>query len=80
MADVNNNDRCNSCRFYKSANNFGGQCHRYPAYQVKAPADWCGEWQSVKSAALEMMVEQTIKPIEIRFEEPKKQRGRPKKS
>ena len=76
MAVSQNKESCNSCRFF-SAESKMGLCKRFPIYANKSENDWCGEWQSTKSAALEMMVEQTIKPIE--FEEPKKPRGRPKK-
>ena len=77
MATAKIKDLCNSCRFFVSANNFMGQCHRYPEPINKAPGSWCGEWRLEESVAIEAMVQQVVEPVVI--SEPKKQRGRPKK-
>ena len=77
MAVVNNNDRCNSCRFF-SAEDRLGLCKRFPSYQNRSNQDWCGEYRLEESDALETMVQFIVEPVVD--SEPKKQRGRPKKS
>jgi High potential iron-sulfur protein len=79
MAVVENKDSCNNCLFFVE-NERMGSCRRFPTFVNKSHNDWCGEWRLEESKVIEMMVEQTIQPVEIRFVEPKKQRGRPKKS
>lgn len=78
MAKQKHKDSCFNCLFFVE-NERMGSCRRFPTFVNKSSNDWCGEWRLEQSVALEMMVEQTIQPIEIRFEEPKKSRGRPKK-
>ena len=79
MADVNSKEACNSCRFFSFS--FGdrmGVCNRYPQSFNKSNKDWCGEWSISESEALNEMTRLMTQPVVL--SEPKKQRGRPKKS
>lgn len=80
MADVNSKEACNSCRFFSFS--FGdrmGICNRYPQSFNKSNKDWCGEFiLDETSLSLEAMVVAMTEPVLL--SEPKKQRGRPKKS
>ena len=78
MADVNDKESCNSCRFFSKDSNLGS-CRRYPTLINKGVNDWCGEFVlSEESLSLEALVQAMTEPVTI--SEPKKSRGRPKKS
>jgi hypothetical protein len=79
MAKMKNNDSCNSCLFFVSGERMG-ICKRYPSAVNKSNEDWCGEYRLEESEALDRMVEEMTMPVELRFVETKKQRGRPKKA
>jgi len=70
-------DSCNSCRFFSYGDRMG-ICNRYPQAINKANQDWCGEWSISDSEALSEMTRLMTQPVILT--EPKKQRGRPKKS
>jgi hypothetical protein len=56
-----------------------GTCRRFPINANKTKDEWCGEFVlSEESLTLEAMVQAMTEPVLI--SEPKKQRGRPKKS
>lgn len=77
MADTNNTECCNSCRFFSTGDRMG-TCRRYPENKNKSHNDWCGEFLlSQHSPSLEDLVKAIIEPVVLT--EPKKQRGRPKK-
>jgi hypothetical protein len=78
MAETKNKDSCNSCRFFSFGDRMG-ICNRYPQSINKANQDWCGEFLAFKNLVFEAM-SYTINVDNIKPEEPKKQRGRPKKS
>lgn len=78
MANANDKECCNSCRFFSKDSSLGS-CKRYPAPINKALNDWCGEFVlSEESLSLEAIVKAMTEPVLI--SEPKKSRGRPKKS
>lgn len=77
MAELNDKECCNSCRFYFGGDKIGS-CQRYPETKNKNPKEWCGEWAlSEKSPTLDQIVQMMAEPVIL--SEPKKQRGRPKK-
>ena len=78
MADVNTKDSCKTCLFFIDGERMG-ICRRFPAPINKSKTDWCGEYSlSEKSLSLEALVQAMIEPVLL--SEPKKSRGRPKKS
>lgn len=78
MAMQNNKECCNSCRFYFGDTKIGS-CKRYPETKNKNSQEWCGEFVlSEESPTLDQIVQMMTEPVLI--SEPKKQRGRPKKS
>lgn len=78
MADVNDKESCNSCRFFSKDFQLGS-CRRYPTFVNKGFNDWCGEFVlSEASPTLEALVQAMTEPVIL--SEPKKSRGRPKKS
>ena len=79
MADSNDKELCNSCRFFSLGDRSMGLCHRYPSAINTSTNNWCGEFVlSEESLPLEALVKAMTEPVLI--SEPKKQRGRPKKS
>lgn len=36
--------KCGECKFWYEGEMSKGDCHRYPLYQKKGNADWCGEF------------------------------------
>lgn len=77
MADQNDKESCNSCRFYFGDNRLG-ICKRYPTEINKNATNWCGEFVlSEESPTLDQLVQMMTEPVIL--SEPKKQRGRPKK-
>ena len=78
MAGVNDKESCNSCLFFVDGERMG-ICKRFPSAVNKPKDDWCGEYSlSEKSLSLEALVQAMTEPVLL--SEPKKQRGRPKKS
>jgi hypothetical protein len=77
MADSNDKETCNSCRFFYKGDRNMGLCHRYPSSINTSSNSWCGEFVlSEESLSLDALVKAIVEPIS----EPKKPRGRPKKS
>lgn len=77
MADTNDKESCNSCRFFSSGDRGMGVCQRYPTSINTSNNGWCGEF-SISSPAFEALVDSIAEPkitVEI-----KKSRGRPKKA
>ena len=74
----NDKEYCISCRFFSLGDRSMGVCQRYPASINTSSNGWCGEWSFQISLSLDAMVQQIVEPIID--SEPKKQRGRPKKS
>jgi hypothetical protein len=77
MAEQNDKESCNSCRFFSLGDRGMGLCHRYPNAINASSNGWCGEF-SISSPAFQALVESIAEPsitVEI-----KKSRGRPKKS
>ena len=78
MAVLEDKECCNSCLFFVNGERMG-ICRRFPSAVNKPKDDWCGEYVlSEKSPSLEALVQMMTEPVLI--SEPKKQRGRPKKS
>jgi len=77
MAAVNTKDTCNSCLFFVVGERMG-ICKRFPSAVNKSNDDWCGEWSISESEALKEMTRLMTQPVTL--SEPKKQRGRPKKT
>lgn len=77
MADINDKEACNSCRFFSLGDRGMGMCQRYPAAINASSNGWCGEF-AISSRAFEALVESISEPLVT--PEPKKSRGRPKKS
>lgn len=71
MAEVNFNERCGECRFYRQAQ-LMGSCRRFPVPQNKHENDWCGEWVKLKP------IIQALPVYDVMTDTPKK-RGRPAK-
>lgn len=74
----NDKEYCISCRFFSLGDRSMGVCQRYPASINTSSNGWCGEWSFQISLSLDAMVQQIVEPVAD--SEPKKQRGRPKKS
>lgn len=78
MAVVEDKESCNSCLFFVDGERMG-ICKRFPSAVNKPKDDWCGEYSlSDKSLSLEALVQAMTEPVML--SEPKKSRGRPKKS
>jgi hypothetical protein len=78
MAVLEDNESCKSCLFFIDGERMG-ICRRFPVPVNKSKTDWCGEYSlSEKSLSLEALVQAMIEPVLL--SEPKKSRGRPKKS
>jgi hypothetical protein len=75
MADINDKESCNSCRFFSVGDRNMGMCRRYPSVVNTATNDWCGEY-SISNKAFNALMEIIAMPEVI--PEPKR-RGRPKK-
>jgi len=79
MAVLNDKECCNSCRFFSLGDRSMGLCQRYPSSINTSSNSWCGEFVlSEESLSLDALVKAMTEPVLI--SEPKKQRGRPKKS
>jgi hypothetical protein len=76
MADVNDKEFCNSCRFFSTGDRSMGICRRYPTSINTSSNSWCGEF-SISSPAFQALVQSISEPMAI--PEVKKSRGRPKK-
>jgi hypothetical protein len=77
MADVNDKESCNSCRFFSVGDRSMGICRRYPATINTSSNSWCGEF-SISSPAFQALVQSISEPLDIPIV--KKSRGRPKKA
>jgi hypothetical protein len=77
MADINDKESCNSCRFFSEGDRGMGMCQRYPASINASSNGWCGEF-AISSPAFKAMVESISEPLVT--PEVKKSRGRPKKA
>lgn len=76
MADVNDRELCNSCRFFSLGDRSMGICQRYPTAVNASSNSWCGEY-SISNKAFNALMDTIAMPMAI--PEPKR-KGRPKKS
>ncbi len=75
MADSNNKDSCNSCKFFAD---LLGSCRRYPRHIMKSPTDYCGEHSVFENKVFDTITEK-LGGFELNFIQPPKRRGRPPK-
>jgi hypothetical protein len=77
MADSNNKDLCNFCKFFSSGERLG-ICKRYPEPVNKSKDDWCGEFLSQKiNLPINNMIQSISEPVVLNSGQ--KKAGRPRK-